>query len=374
MNERTEVLGKSDKTPLKMPERIDVYTPWLEAQKIPIFRGYFIQDINELELAYWDLKGAPACFVLLEGTGGMNDAYVCEIPPGGKTKPLRHLYEEMVYVTKGHGSTTVWQKDGRKHSFEWGAGSLFAIPLNATYQHFNASGIEGARFYSVTNCCFLMNLFHSVDFIFNNEYAFTDRFDPSTSDYFGAPEELSGRMFLTTNFVPDVNAIKLYDYSERGEGGTGVKFNLAGQSMGSHVSEFPIGTYKKSHRHGPGAHLIIVNGQGYSLMWTPSGERMRFEWQPGTVIVPPDQWFHQHFNTGRLPARYLALHRSNWRFKSAFRGAGDVEAASTSVKDGGNQIEYEDEDPAIHREFLAELEKSGADCLMCDYFSGCPKP
>ena len=30
--------------------------------------------------------------------------------------------------------------DGRKHSFEWGPKSLFALPLNARYQHFNASG------------------------------------------------------------------------------------------------------------------------------------------------------------------------------------------------------------------------------------------
>jgi hypothetical protein len=43
------------------------------------------------------------------------------------------------------------------------------------------------------------------------------------------------------------------------------------------------------------------------------------------------------------------------------------------VKDGGNQIEFEDEDPRIHAWFLEELDKSGADCVMCDYFPNCPK-
>lgn len=99
-------------------------------------------------------------FVILEGTGGMNDSYVCEIQPTGK--PMRrHMYEESIFVTQGHGATTVWQKDGRKHPFEWGSGSLFAIPLNVYYQHFNTSGSEAARFYAVTNCCVMMNLFRS---------------------------------------------------------------------------------------------------------------------------------------------------------------------------------------------------------------------
>ncbi len=96
----------------------------------------------------WDLKGVPCSFVVLDGTGGTNDGYVCEIPAGGKTKPQKHMYEEMVYVTKGYGATTVWQRDGKKkHTFEWGPGSMFAIPINADYQHFNASGSEtGALF------------------------------------------------------------------------------------------------------------------------------------------------------------------------------------------------------------------------------------
>jgi hypothetical protein len=38
--------------------------------------------------------------------------------------------------------------------------------------------------------------------------------------------------------------------------------------------------------------------------------------------------------------------------------------ADVSVKEGGWQIEYEDEDRSIHRQFEAELARSGAQCRM----------
>ena len=154
----------------KLP-KVDTFNQWLEAQKIPVVRGFFVEDLNKIELAPWDLYGGLASFVILDGTGGVNDGYVCEIAPGQKLKPQKHLYEEMIYITKGVGATSVWQKNGKKHTFEWGPGSLFAMPLNAAYQHFNASGSEPARYFAVTNSCFMMNLFHNLDFIFDNEFA-----------------------------------------------------------------------------------------------------------------------------------------------------------------------------------------------------------
>ena len=32
--------------------------------------------------------------------------------------------------------------------------------------------------------------------------------------------------------------------------------------MTSHISQFPVGTYKKAHAHGPGAHVIILVAKG----------------------------------------------------------------------------------------------------------------
>jgi len=352
------------------PARHDAFAEWQKAQNIPVIGGFFIADVNEVELAPWELKGVPGALVVLEGTGGQTDAHICEIPPGGKTTPQKHLFEETVYVSTGHGATTVWQGGGRKHTFEWGPGSLFALPLNASHQHFNASNREPARHFAVTNSCFMMRLFHNYEFIFNNDFMFADRFQPEDEDYF-SKQALHGHQFMSANFVPDTRTFGLASYDERGKGSTNMKFDLASNTMAAHISEFPVGTYKKCHRHGPGAHVIILSGLGYSHMYPDGAAPERFDWKPGSVVVPPDLWWHQHFNAGATRARYLAIRWNSWRYKSVMHPNRPTTSSFTSVKKGGAQIEFEDEDPNIHREFEAALKLAGARCAMGAYHPHC---
>jgi hypothetical protein len=41
---------------------------------------------------------------------------------------------------------------------------------------------------------------------------------------------------------------------------------------------------------------------------------------------------------------------------------------STSIKEGGDQIEYEDQDPRIHPLWLEEMRKNGAEPKMGKFF------
>ena len=180
---------------------------------------------------------------------------------------------------------------------------MFAIPLNCWHQHFNGSGQAPARYVAVTNAPPVINLYEDVEFVFNTKHDFKNRFN-GEPDYFSAKGEQKG-LLLVTNFVADAVNLPLISAKERGAGGGHIRFNMAKGSMNSHISQFPIGTYKKGHAHGPGAHVIILSGEGYSLMWPEGDEPRRYDWEVGTLIVPPNMWFHQHFNS-RHHARALS--------------------------------------------------------------------
>lgn len=354
-------------------QRIDPYADWQALEGVPSIGGFYVQDVNTLELSPWERKGGSGVFLNLDGTGGLNDTHVVEIKPGGSSEPERHLYEETVYVVSGHGSTTVWSGESSQ-SFEWGPGSLFAIPMNAKYQHFNGSGSEPARYMAVTNAPTMMALFHNLDFVLNNQYDFRDRFG-GEDEYFssdGTLAELWDRRFWTTNFIPDLRRHQLHERPNRGAGGTNVSLEFADNTMGAHISEFPVGTYKKAHRHGPGAHVVVLDGVGFSTLWKDvNDEPVRCDWGRGSIIVPPDHWFHQHFNTGAQPARYLALKFSGKRYIHSIGNVGIAEGSSVSLKEGGWQIEYEDEAPEIHAMFESELTQHGASCGMAKLIDWC---
>ena len=143
--------------------------------------------------------------------------------------------------------------------------------------------------------------------------------------------------------------------------------------MQAHISEFEVGTYKKAHRHGPGSHVVMLNGTGYTLMWKGSPkfsdapDHVRVDFTEASLFVPPDGWFHQHFNTGHDPARYLAATwggDGKWFMRALGGGGRTHRLGKTSIRKGGNLIEYEDEDPAIREIFEAELRKNGVENHM----------
>jgi len=105
---------------------------------IPSVTGFFIEDLMDVEVKPWARMGVLGSYLNM-GEQQENDAYICEIPAGKQTEPQHHLFETLVYIHKGRGATTLWFDEDAKQTFEWSAGAIFAIPLNVSYQHFNAS-------------------------------------------------------------------------------------------------------------------------------------------------------------------------------------------------------------------------------------------
>ena len=350
---------------------VDPYLEWLKGEGIPTVEDFGV-DLFKVDTRPWARVGVKGAAVHLKGRGDFVSMFVLEIPPGGSTSPQKHLFEEVIYVLSGRGSTTIEAADGRKHTFEWGPRSLFAIPLNTKYHHFNGSGSEKALLASTTNLPGVMNMFHNEAFIFDNPHRFDERM--GSSKYFSGEGDfiptLPGQHMWETNFVPDLAAIELKTWNERGTGSKNIMFILADGTMHAHISEMQAGTYKKAHRHGPDFHVVCVTGEGYSLLWYEGDKDFtRVDWKHGTVFAPPDRMFHQHFNTSPAPARYLATAFGSLRYpfteskRKALTGrdASGLKqgAVSTSVKKGGDQIEYEDQSPKIHQLYVDATKKTG---------------
>jgi mannose-6-phosphate isomerase-like protein (cupin superfamily) len=347
---------------------INAYEEWLAKEGIPVHHGLAL-NLFELDTAPWPRYGVKGATAHFDGSGDFCNMFVLEIPAGGSTLPQRHLYEEIYYVLEGRGSTQLEFADGTKRAFEWGPHSFFAIPLNAKHRHFNASGTQRALLETTTTLPMVLKFFHDERFVFDNPYEFGDRI--GREGYYAGEGDLTmirpGNNIWETNFVPDLLAIELTPWEDRGPGSTNIMFALADSNMHAHISEIAPATYKKAHKHQAGTHVLTLSGNGYSLLWTDDAtDFTRVEWSHGVVFPPAQNQWHQHFVTSNNASRYVATGLGSLRFPftAEYRGVNfpdgsGKQAASRSHKDGGNQIEFEDQDPRIHAIWLAEMKKNG---------------
>jgi quercetin dioxygenase-like cupin family protein len=361
----------SEKTP---------YEQWIETEGVPVHTGFSVADVRAAELKPWKRLGAKGAIINLEGAEATDGAYLCEIDPSASSNPQRYMFEESIFVLDGEGETTVWHENRPKQTFKWKKGTLFSPPLNTWRIHKNTGRVQ-ARFISVTDLPLVMDLYHNADFIFNNDFVFRDRYD-NQPDYFTINQskmKIAGSAatfgegekgavgVLDTGLIPDLNELQLYAARARGLKNKSAEVILSDNSMQTHVSEFEVGTYKRAHRHGPGSHVLSMGGVGYTLMWTSvskyseSPKKVRVDWKEGTLFVPPDRWFHQHFNTGENSAKYMATTWIGGKYWVKGMGGGGRTHRLNTVPfhAGGNMIDYSDEDPIIREMFDADLKKHG---------------
>ena len=346
------MVEEREQIPDQRPRKESPYRLWKAAEGVPVHAGSYVNSLYTVDVGPWDRLGQRGCIINLADQE-QDDGWVVEIAPGGQTNVMHHMFEATFYVLSGRGATMFWQDGQPKDSVEWKQGSIFSPPLNSHYQHFNGDGQEPTRLFAVTNAPMVMNLYRDGEFPFRDTFQFGNRYE-SGSGFFESADQRLSRNAWVTNFIADIRTFGLDDAAGRGAGGLLTMFAMSNNSMAAHCSQFPPGTYKKSHRHNVGAHVIILDGQGYSLLWFEGQERRRVDWQDGSMLSPMEMEYHQHFNTGPTPARYLALR------------LGELDARHYQGF-MPQQIEYEDEDPAIYEEYAQECVKHGAELVL-------PKP
>jgi gentisate 1,2-dioxygenase len=345
------------------------YESWMAAQGVPIYREYYIEDVRTMKLEPWSGRECHGALLQMEGQEGVVEARVIEIPPGKTLPPLKMGVDEAVYITRGQGMAAVWATaDGPRKTFEWGPHSLFLVPHHCWYQLSNMSGTEPARVLHYNYLPLALAAVPDPDFFINNPYEVSKALPNLEGEEFYSQARAveapnlrrgTGRIdyFWAGNFFPDMRAWdKLSAYRGRGAGGRVIFVKFPTAELEAHMSVFPARTYKKGHRHGPGVFIIIPAGEGYSLMWKEGSEdsKVVVPWHEGSMFVPPNRWFHQHFNLGSSPARYLAFHAPPQLMRSS-------EKPEDLKRD---QIEYPDEDPWNRQKFQEELATRGLSSLM----------
>ena len=298
--------------------------------------------------------------------------FVLEIPAGGSTLPQQHLYEEIYFVLEGRGSTQLEFADGRKRSFEWGPRSFFAIPLNAKYRHFNASGTQRALLATTTTLPMMMKIFHNEDFIFDTPFEFDDR--TGKDEYYAGEGDLHmirpGQQHLGDELRPrPARRSSSPTWEDRGAGSSNIMFVLADGIMHAHISEIAPATYKKAHRHDAGharddAHrrrlLAALVRRRARLRRASTGSTASSSRRARGSSTSTSSPATMPRATSR-PASAASATRSPRRDAADRdrRSRAERQAISRSVKEGGNQIEYEDQDPRIHQIWLEEMRKHG---------------
>ncbi|MEA2977067.1 MAG: hypothetical protein QOF19_2587 [Alphaproteobacteria bacterium] len=355
------------------------YDRFMEAEGIPVYRGIGVKNVRDLPLKPWKRLGGNGSYVQLYGTEGLWGMYVVEVPGAGALNVERHMYEKVVLVLDGRGTTEVWQEgQSKRHVFEWTKGSMFTIPLNANHRFVNAASAP-ALMLCGTSAPNVMNLLDNMDFIFNCPYAFKDRFS-GADDFFKpnddvVPDPIRGLAMRKTNLIPDVVNAELPLDNRRSPGYRRMEPQMANNRFYTWIGQHETGRYSKAHKHASAAVLICLKGGGYTYTWPESlgaqpwaagkGEKvLRQDYEPGGMVSAAPMsgdWFHQHFGTSKEGLRVTAWHGPNNQRarKAGIPGEQLMDYGAIDLNKGGSAIPYHQEDPAIRKGFAEALKAQG---------------
>lgn len=360
------------------------YEKFLEGEGVPVHHGIGFHDVRELEFGDWARLGARGCYLMLSGIEALKGMYVLEIPGRGTTSEERHLYHAFCLVLEGRGTTETWIKKDHTQLVEWQPGSVFYLPPNVNHRLVNASA-ERALILVADNAPPIFNMFRSREFIFNNDFRFSDYYHEQGDFYkyddawYAIPT--TERAQLRANFYPDIVNCELPLDNHRAPGYRRVQPGWSGfrdEALGTFIAEYPVGRYSRAHYHTAQAVLVCLKGAGYTFSWprdlgtTPwkdgRGEEVnRVDYVPGGLVAAAPgggDWFHQHFAASREPFRVFNMWGgplpSNYRAFDSRSGA----AGNLNLRQGGHSIGFAEEDPYIRSTFEAELARLGLGSTM----------
>ena len=296
---------------------VDPYQDWLERESVPVVNSRMI-NLFELTLAPWARFGMDGAACHVEGRCDYLTTFVFELKPGQSSAPARNVHETCTYVLSGSGKSVFTLSDGRSINVEWAAGEAFSAPVNASCIHTADAGAP-ARIVSFTDLRYLMGLYRNEAFLFENAAPMTRRQNESVAAGLSAP------------------VLKMELVRNRGS------LALAAGSIGCDITELAPHSADPAARQMQGAHLLCLSGSGFSLSFdSETSPLTRVDWAPGVLIGLPSMSFHQHFNVGDSPARFMKVELGSLT-SPIFRSRRSAYGDETVYASGSATISREDE-------------------------------
>lgn len=249
---------------------------------------------------------------------------------GWKSLGHRHTVEAVLHVLQGTGHSII---DGVR--YDWEPGDFISVPMFSWHRHLNTGG-EDFVYLAATTGPLSLSLGMAVYederypdywvFGHKSESAMKSLIPGSDDSTRVRTEEASGRDPLSPT---DALYKELLFFSSGEEKrrrasrvsvkGSGLEFERTPMGrvryvidpktgflmrvLGTLLAEVSPGKRSGAHRHMYEEVNYITSGSGYSII-----EDRRYDWSQGDVLCIPVFSWHQHFNIGDTPARFLVHH------------------------------------------------------------------
>ena len=233
--------------------------------------------------------------------------HLSEVPPGGEKQGHRHLDEATFYIVSGRGWSELRQgEDVPDQRIDWAAGDLVTIPSNAWHKHYNADPDKPALQLAFKNTRFLRKIFHSREFVYQNDFRFHDRYDDEP-DYW-TRREAGNHGKLRVNYVNDVVNETVEPDPDAGQGVGIRRYSMGGHRVIDHaLIEIAPGGHLRDHRPLAEEAMLILAGSGRSTIRSDDGRETTVEWTAGDLLSCPFNTVRRHEQTGDDPVRYLRI-------------------------------------------------------------------
>jgi gentisate 1,2-dioxygenase len=249
---------------------------------------------------------------------------------GWKTLGHRHTVEAVLYVLQGKGHSVI---DGIR--YDWEPGDFISVPMFSWHRHLN-TGDEDFIYLAATTGPLSLALGLAVyeDERYPDYWVFGHKSESAMKSLIpGADDSTRVRIEEASAGEPLSSMDALYKEQLSLSGGeekrrrssrvlvkgSRVEFEKTPMGLvryvidpkagflmrvlGTLLAEISPGRRSGAHRHLYEEVNYIISGRGYSMI-----EDRRYDWSAGDVLCIPVFSWHQHFNTGDQPARFLVHH------------------------------------------------------------------